>query len=104
MDQEHIDFDTLPWETQLPGARFKLHRKDSKQIRLVEFTSEFVEPHWCEKGHIGYVLEGTLELAFKDRLVTYEKGSGIWIEAGDGCAHKASSLTQFVRLVLVEDV
>ena len=102
MDQVHINFDALPWETQLPGARFKLHRKDSKQIRLVEFTSEFLEPHWCEKGHIGYVLEGTLELAFKDRRVTYEKGSGIWIEAG--CAHKASSSTKFVRLVLVEDV
>jgi hypothetical protein len=37
-------------------------RSGSKQLRLVEFSSEFVEPHWCEKGHIGLVLSGTLEV------------------------------------------
>lgn len=103
MIPEHIDFDALPWECPLPGARFKIHREGGKQIRLVEFTSEFVEPHWCEKGHIGYVLEGTLEVAFKDRRVTYPTGSGIWIAAGHAFAHKASALTPVVRLVLVED-
>ena len=72
------------------------------RVRMVEYSAGYRADHWCEKGHIGYVLEGTLELAFKDRRVTYEKGSGIWIEAG--AAHKASSLTKFVRLVLVEDV
>jgi len=44
----------------MPGARSKFFQQEDKQIRLVEFTDEFVEPDWCEKGHIGYVLEGTL--------------------------------------------
>ena len=57
-----VDFDALEWQPLLPGSRAKVHRDGSKQLRLVEFTSEFVEPHWCEKGHIGLVVSGTLEV------------------------------------------
>ena len=66
-----VDFDTLEWQSPLPGARFKVHADGGQQIRLVEFTSEFVEPHWCEKGHIGMVLEGVLEVDFHGRVVVY---------------------------------
>lgn len=99
-----IDFDSLPWESPLPGARFKAYLGGMKQIRLLEFSSEFVEPVWCEKGHVGFVLEGTLEVEFKGRIVVYPQGSGIFIPAGAATAHKARSVTPVVRLVLVEDV
>jgi quercetin dioxygenase-like cupin family protein len=99
-----IDFDALDWQSPLSGARVKVHREGTKQIRLVEFTSEFVEPDWCEKGHIGLVLSGTLELDFAGHIVRYPEGSGIFIPPGSSTAHKARSVTQVVRLVLVEDV
>lgn len=104
MTFEPIVFDALPWHHPLPGARFKVHREGARQIRLVEFSSEFVEPDWCAKGHIGYVLDGTLEISFKGHCATYPAGSGIFIAAGESSAHKARSLTASVRLVLVEDV
>jgi quercetin dioxygenase-like cupin family protein len=69
---------------------------------MVEFSSEFVEPDWCEKGHIGFVLDGTLEVSFKTHAVVYPAGSGLFIPPGS--AHKARSLTTTVHLVLVEDV
>jgi hypothetical protein len=50
-----IDFDSLQWESPLPGARFKAYREGARQIRLLEFSSDFVEPVWCEKGHIGFL-------------------------------------------------
>lgn len=75
-----------------------------KQLRLVEFTSEFVEPHWCEKGHIGYVVSGILEIDFRGQVIRYPEGSGILIPAGSASGHKARSVTPVVRLVLVEDV
>lgn len=99
-----ISFDALPWESPLPGVRFKAYREGAKQIRLLEFSSEFVEPVWCEKGHVGLVLEGTLEVDFSGRVVVYPQGSGIFIPAGAAAAHKARSITPVVRLVLVEDV
>ena len=99
-----VDFEALEWQSPLPGARFKIHADGSRQIRLIEFTSEFVEPHWCEKGHIGMVLEGVLEVDFRGRAIVYREGEGIFIPPGADTAHKARSLTLVVRLVLVEDV
>lgn len=99
-----IDFDSLQWESSLHGARFKAYREGAKQIRLLEFSSEFVEPVWCEKGHVGFVLEGTLEVDFNGRTVVYPQGSGIFISAGSASAHKARSITPIVCLVLVEDI
>ena len=98
-----VDFEALEWQSPLPGARFKSHAAGGRQIRLVEFTSEFVEAHWCEKGHIGMVLDGVLEVDFHGRVVVYREGEGIFIPAGAGAGHKARSLTPVVRLVLVED-
>jgi quercetin dioxygenase-like cupin family protein len=99
-----VDFDALEWQSLLPGARAKVHRDGAKQLRLVEFTPEFVEPHWCEKGHVGFVLSGTLEIDFRGEVVTYPEGSGIFIPSGSSNAHKARSVTPVVRLVLVEDI
>jgi quercetin dioxygenase-like cupin family protein len=99
-----IDFDGLEWQSTLPGARFKVHREGSRQIRLVEFTAEFVEPDWCEKGHVGVVLDGDLEIDFRGRVIPFPRGSGIFIPAGPAGAHKARSTTPVARLVLVEDV
>jgi quercetin dioxygenase-like cupin family protein len=104
MEPSKIDFHTLEWQSPLPGARFKERRADGKKIRLVEFTSEFVEPQWCEKGHIGMVLEGILEVDFHGSVITYRQGEGLCIPAGHQGAHKARSRTPVVRLFLVEDV
>ena len=99
-----IDFKSLQWECPLPGVRFKAYRQGGKQLRLLEFSAEFVEPDWCEKGHIGFILEGTLEVDFNGRVAVYPQGSGVFIPAGPAAAHKARSVTPVVRLVLVEDV
>lgn len=98
-----VDFESLDWESPLPGARFKVCRGGSRQLRLVEFTAEFVEPDWCTKGHIGFVLAGILEVDFRGKVVSYAAGSGIFIPPGESGAHKARSLAPVTRLVLVED-
>ena len=104
MDQHRILFDSLEWQEGIRGARFKAFRCGNKQFRLLEFTSEFVEPDWCEKGHVGFVVQGELEIGFRGQLVKYPEGSGIFIPAGSESAHKARSITQTVLLFLVEDI
>jgi len=98
-----VEFDRLQWQSPLPGARFKCHREGGKQLRVLELTRELVEPDWCEKGHIGLVLEGALEIDFRGRVVTYREGDGLFIPPGPEGGHKARSLTPVARLVLVED-
>ena len=104
MDQYRVLFDSLEWQDSIHGARFKVLRNGGKQLRLVEFTDEFVEPDWCDKGHIGYVIHGELEIDFHGNLVRYPEGSGIFIPAGSASGHKARSITPTVQLFLVEDI
>ena len=104
METCKVLFDSLEWQEAMPGARFKVFSDGKKQMRLLEFTSEFVEPHWCEKGHVGFVLNGELEINFDGKIVNYTQGAGIFIPAGDHTKHKARAITPSVQLFLVEDV
>ena len=104
MEPCKVEFDSLAWQEALPGARFKAFSDGRKQMRLLEFTSGFVEPDWCEKGHAGFVLQGELEIDFDGKLVRYAEGAGILIPPGAASKHKARSVTPTVRLFLVEDV
>lgn len=91
MGQYKIIFDSLEWSQPAQGARFKAFCDGEHQIRLVEFTSELVEPDWCETGHIGYIVEGELEVDFHGIIVRYPVGSGIFIPKGVKHGHKARS-------------
>jgi hypothetical protein len=104
MEQYRVLFDDMEWQNGIHGARFKAFHKGAKQLRLLELTSEFVEPDWCEKGHVGFVFQGELEIDFRGHLVRYPEGSGIVIPSGPTSGHKARSLTPTVLLFLVEDI
>ncbi|MBU0601075.1 MAG: phosrestin [Gammaproteobacteria bacterium] len=103
MQPDAIDFASLPWQPLAAGARCKAVRLGERQLRLLELTPEFVEPDWCCRGHTGIVLEGTLEIDFRGRVVRYPQGCGLSIAAGGDTAHKARAVTALVRLFLVED-
>ena len=104
MEKCKVEFKSLPWETQMIGARFKAYQEDNRRLRLVEFSKEFVEPDWCKKGHIGFVVDGEMEIDFDGDVVHFGPGDGLFIPAGEANKHKARVLTDVVKLVLVENV
>jgi quercetin dioxygenase-like cupin family protein len=104
MEAYRILFERIEWHSPQPGVRFKVTRDGSKQVRLIEFTPDFVEREWCEKGHAGFVLAGELEIAFCGHAVRFPEGSALLIPAGTQHRHKARVLTPLVRLFLVEEV
>jgi len=97
-----IAFGSLSWESLAPAARQKVFRHGDSSLRLVEFDREFVEPDWCTRGHIGYVLEGELDVDFDGAVIRYVAGDGVFIPAGIDHRHKAKVVSDVVRLVLVE--
>ena len=103
-DHHKIDFNSIPWQTLAHGVRQKVHRQNGKQVRLVEFTDEFMETDWCTKGHIVYILEGQLEVNFNGNTVMFSKGDGLFIPAGEKDRHKGRALTKVVKMLFVEDV
>jgi quercetin dioxygenase-like cupin family protein len=103
MHDVRVDFDAIPWTAPAPNVRFKAYKEGSRQIRLVEFSEGFVEPDWCRKGHIGYVLEGSGRLQFPGFEATAKEGDGIFIPAGEEHRHKLTVLSKVLRVFLVED-
>jgi quercetin dioxygenase-like cupin family protein len=88
MENLLIKFRELEWTSPMPGLRKKEIVIGNKKLRLVEFSDNFVEPDWCCKGHIGYIIEGRLTLDFDGRIVQYEKGDGVFIPESSAAKHK----------------
>jgi ethanolamine utilization protein EutQ (cupin superfamily) len=103
MSIHKVDFDKIPWETPMKGVRAKSVVRDGKRLRLVEYTPE-MDPHWCESGHFGRIIEGRFEIQFGDEKVIYEPGDGVFIPSGKNDCHRGRALTSVVRVIFVEDV
>ena len=103
MEQCKIDFTSIPWEMPADGVRFKAYKQNGKQVRLVEFTDKFVETDWCTKGHIGYILEGQMEIDFDGTKEIFGPGDGVFIPEGEKHKHKGRVLTEKFKVILVED-
>ena len=88
MDQHIIDFRDIDWTEQRPGVRYKSLSRGSMTMRMVEFNAGVIEEDWCTKGHVGYVLDGRLDVDFGPSISHLKKGEGLYIAAGT--PHRAS--------------
>jgi quercetin dioxygenase-like cupin family protein len=98
------DFETIPWQSPLPGMRFRIHEQDRSRLRVVEYSSDFVEPDWCRNGHVGYVLEGEFEIDFNGKPVRFGAGEGIFIPPGEEHKHMPRIISKTVRILMFEYV
>jgi quercetin dioxygenase-like cupin family protein len=98
-----VDFQSIAWEHGRPGVHFKVYCEGSRQIRLVEFATSEGDPHWRELGHIGYVLEGGLDIKINGEVFSIAAGDGLFIPPGDASAHRGVCITPGTRLLMVED-
>jgi len=101
MNSYRIEFESLAWESPMEGVRHKTFISAGKKLRLVEYYPTMT-PHWCEKGHIGYILKGCLEIEFEGEKHLYNEGDGVFILDGKSHKHKARVLSEVVRAVFVE--
>ena len=63
------------------------------RTRVVEYSAGFRSDHWCPRGHVLYVLEGTLEVALRDgRSYPLGPGAGFILPDDDTNPHAASSV------------
>ena len=98
-----VNLKKLNWESPVEGVRFKKSLFNEKSIRIVEYTDNFIEPDWCTKGHIGFVISGEFEIDFNVVIIKYKKGDVITIASGEKHKHKANIKSKRVKVFLVED-
>jgi hypothetical protein len=98
-----IDFSRIEWESPLAGMRHKCIDQGSQRVRLVEYSSE-LSPHWCEKGHCGYLMSGKMAIEYPDIEVTCNEGDGIIIPDGPEHRHKGRVVSDKALVFFIEKI
>jgi quercetin dioxygenase-like cupin family protein len=71
------------------------------RMRIVEYSAGYVADHWCQRGHILYVLEGELETQFESGAsVTLDPGMSY--EVSDGRSLHRSATKTGAKLFIVD--
>jgi len=66
----------------------------SLRIRLIEYTPGYLADHWCERGHVLYVLSGELDTELRDgRSFKLTPGMSYTVSDEGDSAHRSSSST-----------
>lgn len=103
-------FTTTDWsrvpETRHPGetghAIWRTLEIGDIRIRQVEYSPGYLADHWCDRGHILYVLEGELETELKDgRRFTLKPGMSYQVSDFGDAPHRSSTRTG-ARLFIVD--
>jgi quercetin dioxygenase-like cupin family protein len=72
------------------------------RVRVVEYTAGYVADHWCDRGHVLYVLEGELEVELRDgRNFKMKAGSSFLVSDFGDAAHRVAT-TSGARVFIVD--
>ena len=96
-------FAEIKWDSPMAGVRHKCVDLGDSRVRLVEYSSE-MPPHWCDKGHQGYVIEGEMEIEFENTRAVYGPGDAILIPDGPEHKHRARVASGRALVFMVERV
>ena len=72
------------------------------RVRMVEYTPGYLADHWCDRGHVLYVLEGELDSELRDgRKFKLKPGMSYQVSDFGDAAHRSSTKTG-VKLFIVD--
>ena len=110
MEFPSLPFTVTAWAdvepVTLPGERgsatIREFNRGELRVRCVEYSAGYVADHWCDRGHVLYVLEGELISELKDGR-TFRLGPGMSYQVSDvGDAPHRSTTTTGAKLFIVD--
>ena len=89
------DWSAVP-ETRHPGetghATWRTLSVGDLRVRTVDYSPGYLADHWCDRGHVLYVLEGELETELQDgRRFTLRPGMSYRVSDFGDAAHRSST-------------
>jgi hypothetical protein len=102
MNLEHLPLGTTDWEqipcTVHPGttgaASIRARQLGKIQIRLVDYSPDYLADHWCHRGHIVYVISGDLAIEHQHGSTSVLKaGMSYHVADGEQSSHRVVSTT-----------
>ena len=95
-----LPFTTTDWsnvpETRHPGetghAIWRTLDIGDIRIRRVDYSPGYLADHWCDRGHVIFVVDGVLETELKDgRRFTLSAGHSYQVSDFGDAAHRSST-------------
>ncbi len=80
-------------------TRTQLH--GDLRIRMVEYSANYLADHWCELGHLVFVIEGELINEHQDGTINVLR-SGMSYLVSDGLSSHRSRTIGPVKLLIVD--
>jgi hypothetical protein len=82
--------------TQHPGetgmALWRTLNNAELRVRIVDYAPGYLADHWCDRGHVIYVIEGQLETELQDgRTFTLTAGMGYQVSDFGDSPHRSST-------------
>lgn len=91
-DWQSIEPTVHPGETG--HALWRTFTAADLRVRLVEYSPGYLADHWCDRGHVLFVLEGELETELRDgRKFTLKPGMSYQVSDHGDAAHRSSTRT-----------
>ena len=101
---ESIDWSLLP-ATTMPGttgtATMRVVQHEGLRIRMVEYSADYLADHWCQLGHLVFVLDGELFNEHEDGHVNVLT-AGMSYHVSDGLSSHRSRTKGPVKLIVVD--
>ncbi|PDT76604.1 DHCW motif cupin fold protein [Bradyrhizobium sp. C9] len=64
------------------------------RVRMVEYSPDYLADHWCDRGHVLYVVKGELDTELRDgRKFTLKPGMSYQVSDFGDAAHRSSTAT-----------
>lgn len=102
MKLPHMPFTVTEWSkvpaTEHPGetgrALWHTVNADDLRVRVVEYAAGYLADHWCDRGHVLFVLEGELHTELRDgRTFVLTPGMSYQVSDFGDAAHRSSTPT-----------
>jgi hypothetical protein len=89
------DWSKIPKEVH-PGeighATWRTFSVGDLRVRLVEYSAGYLADHWCDRGHVLYVLEGELVTELRDgRRFTLGPAMSYQVSDHGDASHRSST-------------
>lgn len=105
-----LPFTVTDWQAVAPtehpgesGAAFwRTLTFGDARVRMVDYTPGYVADHWCDRGHVLFVIAGELVTELADgRRFTLRAGMSYQVSDSGDAAHRSSTATG-ARLFIVD--
>jgi quercetin dioxygenase-like cupin family protein len=79
---------------EIGQATWRTFTNGDLRVRLVEYSPGYVADHWCDLGHVLYVVEGELDTELRDgRSFKLQPGMSYQVSKNGDAAHRSSTRT-----------